>query len=178
MKSNAHPPCSGDAKGHTPLAMSSTPSDIHTRGGLSPILIVVFSLLGLPAFLGGLWLTHVYLGEEFIVVWLAFAVLVLGAGLVGSMLRRRARVTRLRRSGLRGQAEILRWGETGKYNDTHPEVSFRLRVQAPGRQPYCAVHREVISPLLAGRLAPGSSLAVLVDPADPRNMMIDWGHGT
>ena len=155
--------------------MSPTPSDVRTRGGLSPILIVVFSLLGFPAFLCGLWLAHVYLGEEYMVAWLAFAVLVLCVGLVGSMLRRRARVARLRQSGLRGQAEILSWGETGKYNDTHPEVSFRLRVQAPGRQPYCAFHREVISPLLAGRLAPGNSLVVLVDPTDPRNMMIDWG---
>jgi len=109
------------------MPRNDTP-EIRTRSGLSATAIVVFALVAFPAFFGGLGASFLYLGEGWAVLWLVIALVTLSLWLIGAMALRRARVARLRRNGLRGQAEILSWTETGKYSNRNPEVEFRLRV--------------------------------------------------
>ncbi|MBI4951838.1 MAG: hypothetical protein HY908_07370 [Myxococcales bacterium] len=87
-----------------------------------------------------------------------------------------ARKRRLRETGLPGRAQLLSVEGTGVLVNGQPMLAFELVVTVAGQAPYPIRHREVIPALALSRLAPGSSVAVKVDPKDPSRLMIDWSE--
>ena len=77
-------------------------------------------------------------------------------------------------TGLPGKATIARIEPTGwRYNRTYPIVRFGLEVElADGVYP--AEIRQAVDPVRLERLAPGSVVAVRVDPANRARVVIDW----
>jgi hypothetical protein len=74
--------------------------------------------------------------------------------------------------GIEGQAMIDSVTDTGTKLDENPEVEFEMTVALPGRQPYRATNRQVVSRLVLHQLAPGRPVPVLVDPEDPSRIQI------
>ena len=71
-----------------------------------------------------------------------------------------------------GSATIERIDSTGCVRDDNPEVELVLAVSLPGRAPYRARHRQVLSRQVAHLLDPGSAVPVRVDPQDPSRLEI------
>jgi hypothetical protein len=90
-------------------------------------------------------------------------------------LRRQALQTRLRASGVRGKATVVSYAEApfvvGRYA---PRSMFRLqlRVEVPGRPPWEVSRVETVRN--SGRIYTNAILPVLVDPAKPSDLVIDW----
>jgi hypothetical protein len=84
---------------------------------------------------------------------------------------------RLLMSGVEARATIIDMTPTGwRFNRTDPVLRFRLEIpgdrgQRPAEQ---AVIRQSVPPQVAALLAPGSAVAVRIDPADRRRMVLDW----
>lgn len=116
---------------------------------------------------GGLFLTAAILGAVGIpLVW------------VGIRARRRARrVDRIERSGLAGQATITGMTQTGMYLNNNPQIKLDLQVTVPGRASYVSEHKSFIPLMMLGQIQPDASFPVKVDPADPQNVVIEWGGG-
>ena len=87
-----------------------------------------------------------------------------------------ARKRRLRETGLPGRAQVLSAEGTGVLVNGQPMLSFELMVTVAGQVPYQLRHREVVSQMTMGRVHQGGSVAVRVDPKDPRRLMIDWSE--
>jgi hypothetical protein len=75
-------------------------------------------------------------------------------------------------NALRGHAVIERVSETGATRDGNPEVELRLTVDVPGREPYEATLRQVLSRQVVHALRPGLEVKVAVDPSDPSRLEI------
>jgi hypothetical protein len=116
---------------------------------------------------GGLFLTAAILGAVGIpLVW------------VGIRSRRKAkRVDRIEQSGVAGQATITGMTQTGMYLNNNPQIKLDLQVTVPGRAPYPSEHKSFIPLMMLGQIQPGASFPVKVDPADPQNVVIEWGGG-
>lgn len=81
---------------------------------------------------------------------------------------------RLLREGVPGQATILSIeGGHVVINNIHHLVAFRLLVSAPGRQPYEVRHRQLVPIYAIASMPIGSTVPVMVDPADPQRLTID-----
>jgi hypothetical protein len=157
-----------------------TAQAVQTKGGFK------FGCLFLPLFLGGfaipgfIFLIEQYVNEAYqsigmgVViggyVLMTFVLLAVTLG-KGAMIK-----SKLRQSGVLGRAKIMGASETGTRVNNQPQVQFQLMVNVPGRQPYTAIHREVVSAVNFGRIGPGNELAVRVDPNDPAMLMIDWSQ--
>lgn len=91
------------------------------------------------------------------------------------LLKRRAdRAERLIREGLRGEAEVLALEQTGMFFNANPRVRMRLRIRAPGVEPF-EVERTYTVPVVAlGALLPGRTLSVSLDREHPGRFAIDW----
>jgi hypothetical protein len=74
--------------------------------------------------------------------------------------------------GIEGRAMIDSVTDTGTKLDDNPEVEFEMTVALPGRAPYRATNRQVVSRLVLHSLAPGKAVPVLVDPRDPTRVEI------
>jgi hypothetical protein len=68
--------------------------------------------------------------------------------------------------GIEGNATIDSITDTGTRSESNPEVELEMTVALPGREPYRATNRTVISRLVLHQLAPGRAVPVLVDPED------------
>jgi hypothetical protein len=75
---------------------------------------------------------------------------------------------------VRGTARILSVAETGLTVKDAPQVDMTLEVSVAGRPPYQVGHRQLVPRLAVGRLSDGRPLRVLVDPAQPDQLLIDW----
>ena len=73
---------------------------------------------------------------------------------------------------LRGRAVIERVSETGATRDGNPEVELRLTVDVPGREPYEATLRQVLSRQVVHTLTPGLEVKIAVDATDPSRLEI------
>jgi hypothetical protein len=74
--------------------------------------------------------------------------------------------------GLQETATIMTIQPTGwRYNRHYPIVRFGLRMQTDG---VAVTIKQVVSPEILGRVAPGTSVNVRVDSADRRRIVIDW----
>ena len=75
--------------------------------------------------------------------------------------------------GLAGQAQIVSLSEGGPYVNQRPTITLALDVTLPGRKPYRAQARQVVGRLVIGRLEPGATIPVRVDPDDNTQVSVD-----
>jgi hypothetical protein len=115
--------------------------------------------------------TFVFLGGLFGLMGLAF----IGVDLFG--FRRELKKDRLRVSGLKGTARVVRVSDSNITVNNNPLVNLDLDVTVPGQQPFRTRKRTVISRLSVGALVPGGTIPVLADPANPRDIVLDWEGG-
>src|SRR3954447_16802907 len=76
-------------------------------------------------------------------------------------------------AGLAGEAEIVSLREGGPYVNQRPTITMALDVALPGRAPYRAEARQTVGRLVIGRLQPGATIPVRVDPEDRAQVSID-----
>lgn len=138
------------------------------------IAIGIFELVLAALFAAGA-MTIPFVGFGF---WLTSAILGITGGVllvIGLRVRRSAeRTDRILATGIDGSATITGLTQTGVSMNDNPQVEIDLSVQLPGREPYPATRREFVPLILLGRLTPGATLPVTVDPADPAAVLIDW----
>jgi hypothetical protein len=83
---------------------------------------------------------------------------------------------RLVATGIPGTALVLEVRDTGvTINNINAVFEARLQVTIPGQTPYEATAEVTLGRANWGALRPGMSVAVKVDPKDPRLVAIDWG---
>lgn len=100
-----------------------------------------------------------------------------GVALVVFGLRAAARADeaeRIDRMGLSGHGTITQLTQTGMFLNENPQVEMEFLIQIPGRAPYQATRKEFVPLILLGRLAPGATLPVKVDPVDQSKVIVDW----
>lgn len=76
-------------------------------------------------------------------------------------------------TGLTGQATIVSLHERGPYVNQRPTITIELDVELPAREPYRAEARQPVGRLVIGRLQPGATIPVRVDPEDPQKVVVD-----
>src|SRR4051812_11465501 len=75
--------------------------------------------------------------------------------------------------GLAGRAQIVTLSEGGPYVNQRPTITMDLDVELPGRKPYRAQARQQVGRLVVGRLEPGATVPVRVDPEDDAKVVVD-----
>ena len=147
---------------------------IESRARYSPLVrpnkvgwvLVVFFAIG--GFFFWQTIPEIFIGQ----IWMGVAALLAVLYLV--MTVRANKASKLAATGVRGRADILEMSQTGTYINNQPRVKMRLRIQAPGVIPF-ETEDTVTVPLIAlGALQPGRPLTVVLDPADPKEFVIDW----
>lgn len=151
---------------------------VQTKSGISIGGFFILPVIGLIVFGGGSTLmSQLPLAIQgtvipiavvgFIAVSFVFARRLIGGG---------ARVRKhLAKSGTDGVAQILAVETTGTRVNHQPMYRLRMLIEVPGRDPYLALHNEIMAPGRIQQLPPGTRLRVRVDLADPRMMAITWG---
>ena len=76
-------------------------------------------------------------------------------------------------TGLSGQATIVSLHEGGPYVNQRPTITMELEVELIAREPYRAQARQPVGRLVIGRLQPGATIPVRVDPEDPQKVVVD-----
>jgi hypothetical protein len=76
-------------------------------------------------------------------------------------------------AGLSGHATIVSLREGGPYVNDRPTITMELDVELPGRERYRAQTQQVVGRLVIGRLQPGTTIPVRVDPKDVANVIVD-----
>ncbi len=78
-------------------------------------------------------------------------------------------------AGLPGTVIIDGVWQVGSYLNTSPVLRIQGQVRRDDDAPvYGAVFDEVVAQLHVGRIQPGATIAVFVDPQNPVDMAIDW----
>jgi hypothetical protein len=155
-----------------------TGAAVHTKSGvnIAPIFIVGFggsfvlvgAMMGLPQVVPANHAETVQIVSVVVFMLIIFATL-------GIVLGKGSRVkARLAKVGVQGRAQVVSATETGTRVNNKPLIAIQMLVQAPGLQPFTAIHKEVVSHVNMGRIQPGSQVAIVVDPKDRTQMVIDW----
>lgn len=83
-------------------------------------------------------------------------------------------LTYLRHYGLRGVARIISGQMTGTEINNVPQYNIKLEIKIHNRMPYIINHTQCLSPLLAGKIKDGMEIPVLVDPQNPKKILLEW----
>jgi hypothetical protein len=103
------------------------------------------------------------------------AIVGLGLIVVGFVVgQRSAQVDRLLSTGVPGTAQVTSVTQTGMYLNEQPQLELDLLVNVPGRAPYAATHKSFVPLMLMSRVTSGMPLSVVVDPANPRKVVVNW----
>lgn len=81
--------------------------------------------------------------------------------------------TRLKATGIGGQARILNMRQTGVFLNEQPQVELGLEVTTPVHGAYQTTIKEYVPLMLLGTLSSGH-LPVKVDPMNQNNLVIEW----
>lgn len=96
---------------------------------------------------------------------------------VGRMLKSRSENRSLQKTGIPASAEILdlqRGGLTAKFGgQRHLQVVMRVKVHPPGRPPYEARLKTLISELQIPQAQPGATVQVRIDPFNPTKIALE-----
>jgi len=111
---------------------------------------------------GGMLVTAAILG--------LIGILLLVIGVV--LLRRAAATDRISAKGVPGTGQIMGLRQTGMMLNAQPQVELDLLVTIPGRASYRAKVKEIVPLIMLNRLE--GTLAVRVDPARPRTVIVQW----
>jgi hypothetical protein len=82
--------------------------------------------------------------------------------------------THLEQTGIPGSARILSVTDVSTDSEFPPEVDLLLGVTVPGRPTYRVARHDTVPRIAIGRLTDGRPLPVLVDPAQPEQLVIEW----
>ncbi len=122
-------------------------------------------------FIGGIvfWMAmpEIFIGQIWVAVSLFLAVVYV------FMTLRAGRANEMRRTGVRGQAQILEMTQTGTYVNNMPRVKLRLRIQAPGIMPFDDERTMTVPMIALGQLS-GGMLTVYLQPDKPKEYVVDW----
>ena len=131
------------------------------------ILVLFFFFGGL-----GFWMAipEIFIGQIWVAVSLFLAVLYV------FMTLRAGRADAMRRTGVRGQAQILQMTQTGTYVNNMPRVKLRLRIEAPGIMPFEDERTMTVPMIGLGHLS-GGTLTVYLKPDKPTEYVVDWSAG-
>lgn len=94
----------------------------------------------------------------------------------GQMMEQQTAAATLAADGEAATAQVNAARDTGTMINMQPVLEIELLVFPQGRPPYPATVSQVVSIAQVGRLAPGTRLAVKVDPRSPGAVWIDWAH--
>ena len=76
--------------------------------------------------------------------------------------------------GLRGVARIISCQMTGTEINNVPQYNMKLEIKIQNRMPYIINHTQCLSPLVAGKIKDGMEIPVLVDPQNPKKILLEW----
>jgi hypothetical protein len=93
-----------------------------------------------------------------------------GVGVPIWMAAKKAR--RLALTGERAKAQVQSAGTTGLSINNVPQYAFTLLVQRPGASP---PYQATVKALGASHIQPGMTVSVLVDPQDPKSVILELG---
>ena len=99
-----------------------------------------------------------------------------GSRLMAAMTDQAALTSRLATTGEPATAWVVAAVATGAYVNLQPVVQVDLLVEVPGRPRFPVATQVVLSPVEVARVQPGAVLGVLVDPATPVDLVIDWSR--
>jgi len=152
-----------------------------TIGGIFVGIAVVCFIGALALIVGGLVEDEVAGGTgaamgvgAFGLFWAATGGLLLFLGQRG--LARSNLQKRLREMGVRGTATVLEHTESNLRVDGATMFFLKMRIELPGRPSWELSRNEPVE--RSSKVFQGAMLPVLVDPADPSQLMIDWWGGT
>ena len=106
------------------------------------------------------------------IVLSAVGIVMLVVGLVAKTRGRRRRSVYT--SGVRGQGTIHGIAETGMFVNNNPMYELDLEVAGPGIPPTRTKHRESVPLIMIGTLKQGATIPVIIDPKDPKRVVLDW----
>ena len=81
------------------------------------------------------------------------------------------RETFLMNEGIKGEAEILSREQTGTYINEQPQVKFKLLITTP-MENYELEHKEIVNLLDMGSIPVGRKIPVMVNPDNPRDILL------
>jgi hypothetical protein len=84
-----------------------------------------------------------------------------------------AKAERLQAHGIVGTGQVLGAQPTGMAINHVPQMAIRLQIALPGRPPYEATTKMLMSANVAHALVPGAMVSVRVDPDQPSDVLIE-----
>jgi hypothetical protein len=80
---------------------------------------------------------------------------------------------KLLKTGLPAEATVLKVWDTGVTVNNSPQIGMLLEIRAPGRSPYQAEIKQIVSRLQVSYYQPGQVLTVRYDPDDIKSIAIE-----
>uniref|UniRef100_A0A7V0Z6H5 DUF3592 domain-containing protein n=1 Tax=candidate division WOR-3 bacterium TaxID=2052148 RepID=A0A7V0Z6H5_UNCW3 len=74
--------------------------------------------------------------------------------------------------GIPGTAEIISAEQTGVYINNLPQVCLKMNITTGMIAPYTITIKKVYNLIEIGKLIPGAKMQVLVDPKNPKNILL------
>jgi hypothetical protein len=93
-------------------------------------------------------------------------------GAMGGGLADPAGQARQYQTGIQGTATIDAVADTGMFVNQAPVLELDMTVSVPGREPYKAKHRQLVSHAALANFQPGKSFPVRVSPQDDQQLII------
>lgn len=101
--------------------------------------------------------------------------IILITGVTGGIILRNARQQKrlewFKKFGIPATAEIISAEQTGVYINNLPQIKLNLNITGAG-SPYQITIKKVFNLLEVGKLVPGAKLQILVDPKNPKNILL------
>jgi hypothetical protein len=165
------------------IVWSASAGSLQARQSSSPLSAVgYFGVLGIVFFGVGaaMWLADQQPNADhttnvLTILGLIFAfvgLLLIGAEVASNISARRS--ARILASGIHGRATVLAVRDSNVTVNNNPMIALDLRVEIPGQRAFTRTVHQVISRLQVGEYRRGMVLAVAADPANPRNVVVDW----
>jgi hypothetical protein len=77
-------------------------------------------------------------------------------------------------SGVEGTGTVTGARPTGQQSNLNPVYELDMTINVAGMSPYAVTHTTEVNTLRVAQVAVGRQLPVRVNPADPRQMLVQW----
>lgn len=77
-------------------------------------------------------------------------------------------------SGVEGTGTVTGARPTGQQSNLNPVYELDMTINVAGMSPYAVTHTTEVNTLRVAQVAAGRQLPVPVNPADPRQMLVQW----
>jgi hypothetical protein len=88
------------------------------------------------------------------------------------MMAQQTTAAQLATTGERADAQVVSSRDTGTQINLQPMLELQLLVMRQGQPPYPATVRQMVPNAQLGLVAPGSTISVWVDPANPSTVLL------